>query len=265
MYAGHVVEVAPTARLFEDPLHPYTRGLIDSIPWIAANGHGAGALRGLLRREELPPGCPFQPRCDFARPACASNAQRLEAAGLARWVACERWKEVPRLAAGAVQRLGSGRRDTDGQVLALEAVSLGYGSARRGFGRPAPNPYVVHDCSFSIARGETFALVGESGSGKSTIARAIAGLLPPMEGNILFQGEPVPALVEERTRSTRRDIQYVFQNPDASLNPRKRIQGILARPLEMFFDLDRATLQRRVEAALHDVSLEVGYAGRFPD
>ena len=150
-------------------------------------------------------------------------------------------------------------------MLAVEGVSLGYGSRRRGFGRRAASGLVVHECSFSIARGETFALVGESGSGKSTIARAIAGLLPPMEGSILFRGEAVPTLVEERSASTRRDIQYVFQNPDASLNPRRRVGAILARPLEMFFELDRASVRRRVAEALHDVRLEAGYAGRFPD
>ena len=265
MYAGHMVEVGPTARLFAEPLHPYTRGLIDSIPTISANGHGAGALRGLLRREELPPGCPFYPRCDFATPQCAANRQHLEAADAVRSVACERWKEIPKAIGIAPPAAGIRSLESDGKVLAVEGVSLAYGSHRSGFRRSAPNANVVHDCSFSIAHGETFALVGESGSGKSTIARAIAGLLPPKEGSILFRGEPVPALVEERSPSTRRDIQYVFQNPDASLNPRKRVGAILSRPLEMFFDLDRPSIRRRVAEALHDVRLEGGYANRYPD
>ena len=265
MYAGHMVEVAPTARLFAEPLHPYTRGLIDSIPRMSANGGGEGALRGLLRREELPPGCPFYPRCDHAVPSCASNEQRLERAGGARWVACERWREVPKAERKPPRTPDAARPEAAGKVLAVEGVSLAYGNRGGGLRRRAVNGNVVHECSFSIARGETFALVGESGSGKSTIARAIAGLLPPMEGSILFQGEPVPVLVEERNRSTRRDIQYVFQNPDASLNPRKRVGAILSRPLEMFFDLDRTSVRRRVAEALHDVRLEGGYAGRFPD
>ena len=265
MYAGHMVEAAPSAKLFAEPYHPYTQGLIDSIPRITANGGGASALKGLLRREALPPGCPFYPRCDFAASTCASNVQRLESAEVARWVACERWREVPKPGRSAPHAPDTARLRAAGDVLEVAEVSLGYGGSRGGFRRRAPNGNVVHDCSFSIARGETFALVGESGSGKSTIARAIAGLLPPMEGSILFQGEPVPALVKERSSLTRRNIQYVFQNPDASLNPRKRVGSILSRPLEMFFDLDRAGVQRRVADALHDVRLEGGYAGRFPD
>ena len=265
MYAGHMVEIAPTARLFEEPLHPYTRGLIDSIPRISADGEGASALKGLLRREELPPGCPFYPRCDFAAPSCASNEQRLESAGRARRVACERWREVPKANGKPPRAPEAARREAAGEVLAVKGVSLGYGNRGGGFRRRAPAGNVVHDCSFSIARGETFALVGESGSGKSTIARAIAGLLPPREGNILFRGEPVPSRIEERNPTMRRDIQYVFQNPDASLNPRRRVGAILSRPLEMFFDLDRAGVRSRVAEALHDVRLEKGYADRFPD
>ena len=266
MYAGHMAEVGPTARLFAEPLHPYSRGLIASIPRMSSEGRGAGALRGLLRREELPPGCPFCPRCDFAAPACAANPQRLEAAGSARQVACERWREIPG-AARAVPRRATPpeSREVDGEVLAVEGVSLRYGRPRRGIGRSAPAANVVHDCSFSIARGETFALVGESGSGKSTIARAISGLLPPAQGSIRFLGESVPPLVEQRPPATRRQIQYVFQNPDASLNPRRRVGTILARPLEMFFALDRASVRDRVAEALHDVRLEAGYAARFPD
>ena len=265
MYAGHMVEVAPTEELFAEPFHPYTRGLIDSILHMTAQDHGASALKGLLRREELPPGCPFYPRCDFAVPQCASNRQGLKPSGAARWVACERWREVPTRVEVPPPVGGTGRREASGEVLAVKGVSLGYGGSRSGFGRRVRNGAVVHDCSFSIARGETFALVGESGSGKSTIARSIAGLLPPMEGTIVFGGKPAPALVEERTPSTRRDIQYVFQNPDASLNPRKRVGAILARPLKMFFQLDRASIHRRVAEALHDVRLEASYARRYPD
>ena len=265
MYAGHMVETAPSAELFAEPFHPYTRGLIGSIPRMSAGGGGEDALEGLLRREELPPGCPFYPRCDHAAPSCASNAQRLEGAGGARRVACERWREIPKARRRPARAPDAPRRAAEGEVLAVEGVSLGYGHRGGGFGRRAPRRNVVHDCSFSISRGETFALVGESGSGKSTIARAIAGLLPPVAGRIRFRGEAVPALVEDRSPSTRRDIQYVFQNPDASLNPRRRVGAILSRPLEMFFDLDRTGVRRRVAEALHDVRLEGGYAGRFPD
>jgi peptide/nickel transport system ATP-binding protein len=123
----------------------------------------------------------------------------------------------------------------------------------------------VRDFSLSIGRGETVALVGESGSGKSTVARAVSGLIAPTTGRILLKGQPLPGLVRERSGDQRRRIQYIFQNPDASLNPRARVGAILARPLEMFFDLDGRTVRERVQAMLQDVRLDSGYAARYPD
>ena len=114
-------------------------------------------------------------------------------------------------------------------------------------------------------KGETFALVGESGSGKSTVARAVSGLLAPKDGKIRFEGKDLPGLVTERSDDLRRRIQYIFQNPDASLNPRARIRTILARPLELFTDFGRAAIERKVIAALEDVRLDASYASRFPD
>ena len=124
---------------------------------------------------------------------------------------------------------------------------------------------MVHDVSLRIAESETFALVGESGSGKSTIARAVSGLLAPRTGKILFRGETAPGRVAARPQELRRLIQYVFQNPDASLNPRMRVRNILARPLELLGNVAPAELGSRVAAALDDVRLDADYADRFPD
>ena len=119
--------------------------------------------------------------------------------------------------------------------------------------------------SFDIGMGETLALVGESGSGKSTVARAISGLLAPVQGSIRFEDQRLPGSIAQRSREFRRRIQYIFQNPDASLNPRARIGSILARPLELFFDLGGEAVKRRVMLALEDVRLDESYVGRYPD
>jgi peptide/nickel transport system ATP-binding protein len=268
MYAGWMMEIAPTATLFAAPRHPYTRGLIASVPQIDDAGRLAGrALRGLLKRDELPVGCPFQPRCDFADAECATEVQRLEAVADKHAVACRRWRALaPPTAVPASDLAPAPDRALSEPVLRLENVTLGYGGGgplAGLFGSHAAA--VVQDLSFSIEAAETFALVGESGSGKSTVARAVSGLLAPRAGRILFEGEPLPGLVEARSRALRRRIQYVFQNPDASLNPRARIGAILARPLQLFFDLDRRTIAKRVARALEDVRLDAGYAGRYPD
>jgi len=123
---------------------------------------------------------------------------------------------------------------------------------------------VVHDVSFTIDTQETLALVGESGSGKTTIARAVAGLLVPSRGWVRFEGQHVTTSVEKRSKDLHRQIQFVFQNPDASLNPRRRISYSLGRPLEFFFGLSGQAKKRRVEQLLDDVHLDASYANRFP-
>jgi peptide/nickel transport system ATP-binding protein len=267
MYAGRMVEIAPTAELFARPRHPYTRGLIASIPQIDRVDRASGiVLRGLLQRDELPPGCPFQPRCDFADQACARDGQVLEAVGERHLAACHRWRDVASSQHGSVLRAGESLAVRNDPLLVVEHLRLGYEGSTTGFRflrRRVRD--VVRDLDFTIMEGETFALVGESGSGKSTIARAVSGLLPPKQGTITFAGHRLPALVGARSREVRRQIQYIFQNPDASLNPRARIGTILARPIEMFFAAGRRKSAKGVADALDDVRLDSGYSKRFPD
>jgi peptide/nickel transport system ATP-binding protein len=216
-----------------------------------------------LKRDQLPAGCPFQPRCDFAEPACANEVQVLEAVAETHEVACRRWRalEVQVRAHGdedqTVREIGAE------PILKLDNVRIGYGTVGRWTSAPVLD--VVRDLSFFIHEGETFALVGESGSGKSTVARAVSGLLAPRAGKITFGGTALPGLVSQRSQDLRRRIQYIFQNPDASLNPRARIGTILARPLEVFFDLSSEEVKGRVQDALESVRLDARYVNRFAD
>ena len=270
MYAGHMVEIAPTAEVYRHPRHPYTRGLIASIPSVEQADKGSGRpLRGLLRRDELPSGCPFFPRCDFTEPSCATVPQVLSAVSGDHHVACQRWRAVtaPSLVAAETAAAVEAASTRSTPVLKVENITLSYGQATSWLDRwlsPAQEP-VVHDVSFDIQDGECFALVGESGSGKSTIARAVSGLLKPVEGQILFEDRPLEGDVRERSLEVRRKLQYIFQNPDDSLNPRARVDTILARPLKAFFDLDRAAERESVKRALDEVRLDANYVRRYPD
>jgi peptide/nickel transport system ATP-binding protein len=255
MYAGRIVEIAPTADLFSDPKHPYTRGLIGSIPRIEdRSGLPALPLRGLLQRHELPKGCPFAPRCDWALPRCFEKRQNLQSAGPRRDVACWRWPEiaVPADARAVVESAEAVKHE---ELLAIDGVSVVYGSGKNAFA-------ALRDITLDIRKGETFALVGESGSGKSTLARAVAGLIVPADGRIALSGNALAGHVRQRSAEERRLIQFVFQNPDASLNPRARISKALARPLQFFFGRSSPD---NVVAALSDVRLDGKYADRFPD
>ncbi len=125
-------------------------------------------------------------------------------------------------------------------------------------------PPAVSEASFTVNEGETVAIVGESGSGKTTIARAIAGLIVPRTGQIVFEGDDITVPVTRRSPDQLRHIQYVFQNPASSLNPRRRLTYNLGRPLDMFFELSSSEKRQRIDELLDRVHLDPGYVRRFP-
>jgi peptide/nickel transport system ATP-binding protein len=271
MYAGHLVETAPSAALFASPRHPYTQGLIASLPRIEdpPDTPRSIPLQGGLRRGDLPSGCAFAPRCPIAEESCFERRQVLAEVAAGHEVACQRWPHaLPITGSSALVYLRPQSRDTAPEpILKLDDVTIAYGNAGTIWSRLfAPTPFIaVRGLSLAIARGETLALVGESGSGKSTVARAISGLLPPRSGTIRFNGAALSPSYSRRDPEARRLIQYVFQNPDASLNPRKPVGRILARPLAYFFRMSRGRAAEHVMEALRDVQLDAVYARRYAD
>jgi len=268
MYAGELVEDAPVRELFSHPRHPYTRGLIAAVPSIATPHRSRDiVLHGLLRRDELPKGCRFAPRCDFAEEACFEERQVLLPVAEAHDVACRRVEDVERLTAGHasassyVPLAGA----ADAALLDVADLSITY-DRRRKFAFLSREPLVVvQHVAFDLRKAETFSLVGESGSGKSTIARTVGGLLRPLSGQLTFEGRNLEATVASRRKDVRREIQLVLQNPDASLNPRQRVHQIVGRPLELFFGLHGKARRAGVEKALEDVRLDAAFATRYPD
>ncbi len=123
----------------------------------------------------------------------------------------------------------------------------------------------VHDVSFDLAEGETLGIVGESGSGKSTLARAVVGTIPATGGEVLWQGEDLRTLSESARQRRRRDIQMVFQDPLAALNPRMTVGDIIAEPLTTHVHgLSRAEVRERVEAGMERVGLLANQLNRYP-
>ncbi len=140
-------------------------------------------------------------------------------------------------------------------LLRVEAVSASYSSGLR----------VLQGVDLEIHRARTVAIVGESGSGKSTLARVITGLLPPEEGRLLFDGEPFPAALEQRSREQLRRLQMIYQMPDTALNPRHRVREILGRPLGFYLGLKGTERENRIRQLLHLTELEpADFIDRFP-
>jgi len=123
---------------------------------------------------------------------------------------------------------------------------------------------VLFDIDLDVAPRQCVALVGESGSGKTTLARCIAGLHRNFTGELALRGIPLQAGARNRSRDTRRDIQYVFQSPYSSLNPRKTIGQIIGQPLRLFFDLPRRDQHARIVQALERVQLTSSVVDRYP-
>src|SRR5690242_13910175 len=140
-----------------------------------------------------------------------------------------------------------------------------YFPIRRGvLQREVARVHAVDDVSFSVRMGETLGLVGESGCGKSTLGRTLVRLLEPTDGEIIFQGTPIQNLGTRRLRPLRREMQMVFQDPYASLNPRKRVGTIVSDPMRIHDLGTRAEQKKRVGEILETVGLSPEHYNRFP-
>jgi len=139
-------------------------------------------------------------------------------------------------------------------VLRVDHVDASYtGSAR-----------VLDGVSIEVPRGHTVAIVGESGSGKSTTARAITGLLPPSKGQILFNGEPLPAMLKDRSVDQLQKIQMIYQMADTAMNPRHTVRDIIGRPLEFYLGLSGAERDRRLMELVEMIELNESFIDRLP-
>jgi glutathione transport system ATP-binding protein len=282
MYAGCVVETGPAAEVFADPRMPYTRGLFGSHPRLGGDrttrlqpvpGHPPSLL-------DLGPGCSFVPRCPLASQRCQQAEPGLEPVRPGHLAACH-------FAAGPAHA-SSGRAspppgppavpradrpvpdDQDGADVTrpvLEVSGLVKHFAARTGRLTRGRPRVVHavcGVSFQVRAGETLGLVGESGSGKSTTARSIAQLLRVTAGSVRCQGQELTTRSRSEMVAMRRQLQIVFQDPGACLDPRMPAGETVAEPLRVQGLWDRLTGPGAVDALLRTVGLDPAHRNRYP-
>lgn len=270
MYAGEMVEDSSAAEIFKSPAHPYARGLLESIPRLAL----AGIPNSMPGQPPIPgtlPGCSFAPRCKFSTEKCTAQAPELTPIpNTTRMISCHHWEKV--IASDFAQELKLvfhvvHHKTQDKPAIELENVKISYhqsGLLERLRNTPQP-PATVDDITLSIRRGETMALVGESGSGKSTIVRTLSGLQPAQGGKMQFLYENLNLKVDDRPLELCRRIQLIFQNPDASLNPRHMVAEILDQPLKLYFPkMTRDERRARQVKLLERVRLDSRYRLRYP-
>jgi peptide/nickel transport system ATP-binding protein len=269
LYAGEVVLEGSTRQVLLNPVHPYAKGLLASIPRIS-DPRLPVALAG---RPPAPggagAGCSFVDRCAIAEDRCRQGRPELLVLPSGERTRChfhDRTATLP--SAGAATEPARTDATTAPPALVLDDLCISYARASlldQLLGRRPDVPNTVDRVALRVTRGETIGLVGESGSGKSTILKAVAGLLAPVAGSIEFgQDEALEQDVDKRSADHLRRIQLVFQNPDDSLNPRHTVAEILAQPLKLYFGLSGDALHQRSVALLEQVRLGGHYMDRLP-
>ena len=282
LYAGRLLELGDKEAVLAAPTHPYTQGLLASLPTLSDVG-------GTRRTAPIPgrfpdltkpfPGCIFADRCPFVEERCR-EPQELITLNDGRKVRC--WKA----GAGPLPAWPRSERNRQSRAEGLSATPLlqtenlvktfRRGSLRGGIEWTRrllvfPWPQVktelvraVDRITLAVGRGETVGLVGESGSGKSTFGRSVLKLVEPNGGRILFDGIDVAKQNEDALLPLRKRAQIVFQNPDSSLNPRRRVGDAIARAVKLHNDVPARSLREHVETLLDHVGLPRGYYDRYP-
>jgi peptide/nickel transport system ATP-binding protein len=254
MYAGQIVEEGPTAAVVRSPRHPYTKILLGLSPRLDDPRLVSG-IPGIP-----PPGvvlaqCAFSPRCPYAESACRVTRLALERIDADRTVRCMRAEELKSTAPVPVT-MSKASTVGNKSLLIVDQLELTY---RRATTKS------VDKVSFRLREGERLGIVGESGSGKSSILKMIVGLVEPTEGYMRLGNVRLDGLAVDRPKALCRDIQLIFQNPDASLNPRHTIRQILTRPLIAFrHELPARDREVVIRDGLERVRLPASVIDRMP-
>jgi peptide/nickel transport system ATP-binding protein len=252
MYAGRIVEVASTSKLFRQPRHPYSAGLLKAAPSADEANRLVGIEGRPPRPGHWPNGCSYAPRCPRAQDDCLREAPQLAPVEGGSEVRClhpiplERSGDLALTPAPAPQTL-------EGTAIQVSNLVAGYGPKE-----------ILHDVAFGVPRGECTAVVGESGSGKTTLARCLVGLHSNWKGEIKLDGEPLRNGARERSREQLRRMQYIFQNPFGSLNPTMTVTENIEEPLRHFENLSRRDRRAKALGILDTVHLGKDFADVLP-
>jgi peptide/nickel transport system ATP-binding protein len=280
MYAGQIVEVATAEEFFSAPKHPYAKALLRALPDATRRGQALAAIPGTVPPLTLQfEGCRFEPRCYCAEPACKVTPPELYTLAGTRSVRCLRYapghdpqatEAVINLVPTdqAAQRETAAAARADQALLQVEKLRVRF-PIRKGMLQRVQGYFdAVDGISFQVRPGQTLALVGESGCGKTTTGKAIVQLLrrqATFEGRALLQGQNLFELEGEALQKARRDIQIIFQDPFASLNPRMRVFQILEEGLlALQPDLDASARRARLERLSDQVGLRRDALDRYP-
>lgn len=274
LYAGEEMEGAPIKDLFAEPLHPYTAGLLASLPGTNNNGQRLSTIDGVAPSlSDRPSACVFHPRCPVGIDKCRTEKPPLEDIKGGRQVRCWRWEAIDSGEIIPKNKPKGALPEADVEkdaVLYTYDLSKDFGAYTlldRVTGQEADIVHAVDDVTIKINRRSTLGLVGESGSGKTTLARAIVALYTATDGRTELLGGEISNELDERTRAEMRNLQMVFQNPHDALNPYLSVGQTIGRTLKVLSEENRTRREIRDEVRhlLRVVGLTEDYAERYPN
>ena len=269
MYAGRIVETAATGDIFARMRHPYTQALLGSIPRLDQDNREAlVSIRGLPPDLTNPPrGCRFAPRCPLATDQCREQEPPLTGDPghlFACWHPVDGPIERPKVFVtdeAAVAPAAS----SNGHLLEIADVVREYPvTAGAILQRKVNSVKAVSGVSLHVDAGEALGLVGESGCGKTTLGKLIVGVEKPDSGRITLAGRELFRMRGRGLRRARRDMQMMFQDPYASLDPRMRVQAILREPLVIQSVGSRKEQDQKIRQLLDEVGLPQNALERYP-
>ncbi len=273
MYAGQIVETATVAEFFAAPAHPYSRRLMDSLPTADKREGRLAVIPGRVPPLDRPfVGCRFAPRCAAVLPECQTQTPGWSDLAPGHGVRCHLWsggrsgaETIPDRSPQAVEPPVEAKPSADEDLLKVRDLQVHFPIHQGVFRRVVGQVRAVDGVSLGLRAGRTLALVGESGCGKTTAGKGILQLVPPTGGSVRYRDQELRGLGHRRMRPYRKDLQIIFQDPFAAMNPRMLVGDIIGEGLQALrIERTRAGRTRRVAELLELVGMSPEAADRYP-
>ncbi|QFY88127.1 ABC transporter ATP-binding protein [Magnetovirga frankeli] len=269
MYAGQIVEQARVADFFAHPAHPYSQKLFQSLPGRLKRGQELAVIRGQVPslRQSFS-GCRFAERCDQVQPLCREQApgwQELAEQQVRCHLAGQLNEQTAAASPANTATQPADAASSGEPLLQVQGLKVHFPIRKGLLRRAVAQVRAVDGVDLQLATGRTLALVGESGCGKTTVGKAILQLIRPTAGQISFRGQRLDGLSARGIKPYRADMQIIFQDPYASMNPRMRVLDILAEGLRAQGRAGApAALRQRLAELLQQVGLSAEALERYP-
>ena len=270
MYAGQILETATSAEFFAHPAHPYSDKLMASLPTPEKRAGALAVIPGRVPTLDQPfQGCRFADRCDRVMDRCRVHEPRWHNAASAHRVRCHLWEDgeptADRGSKDSVTKGAAPRGRTGATVLRVADLEVHFPIHKGLFRRVVGQVKAVDGVSLDLHQGGTLALVGESGCGKTTVGKGILQLIPTTGGTVRFGDTELTRLGGRTMRRYRKDLQIIFQDPFAAMNPRMLVGDIVGEGLQALgIKTNRARRLERVRSLLDRVGMSAEAADRYP-